>query len=364
MRNNLKKLFRQESFSKIFVKFGLKNSKGNLFLSICLISIILLAVLIRIQPLNWGYTLSEFDPFFHYSLAEYITENGFASWGEADIGSRSWYPFGRDIELSAFPGLPFSSAALYFLLSGLGIQITILDVCIMFPVLMAAATCIVAYFLGRDIGGNGVGLLSALFLALNPAYIGRTYLGFFDDETVGIFSIVLLSFFFLRSLNKKESWKVSLGYSVAAGLSLGYLFASWGASRYPLSLIALFTFILLIMGKYSRRLLSSYGALLGVSLLIAVSVPRLGLRYLSDFDCLAAIGILVLLVLVDFSQRFKLRKKRIMFLTLSFLVLGITAMILWYAGLITLPVAKFIGVINPLYRFENPLVESVQEHRP
>jgi len=364
LRNPLKKVFRQERFSKIFGKIGLKSSKGGLFFSICLISIVLLSILIRIQPLNWGYTLSEFDPFFHYSLAKHITENGFASWGEADIGSRSWYPFGRDIELSAFPGLPFSSAAIYFLLSGLGIQVTILDVSIMFPVLIAAATCIIAYFLGKDIGGKGVGLLSALFLALNPAYIGRTYVGFFDDETVGIFGIVLLSFFFLRSLNKKESWQVSLGYSAAAGLSLGYVFASWGASRYPLSLLALFIFILLIMGKYSRRLLSAYGVLLGVSLLIAVSVPRLGLRFLSEFDCLAAIGIFLLLVLVEFSQRFTMRKNRIMFLTLSFLALGITAMVLWYVGFISLPVAKFIGVINPLYRFENPLVESVQEHRP
>ena len=364
LKNPLNKIFRQERFSKIFDKVGLKSSKRGLLLSICLICIVLLAVLVRIQPLNWGYTLSEFDPFFHYSLAKHITENGFASWGEADIGSRSWYPFGRDIELSAYPGLPFSSAALYFILSGLGIQVTILDVSIMFPVLMAAATCIVAYFLGKDIGGKGVGLLSALFLALNPAYIGRTYLGFFDDETVGIFGIVLLSFFFLRSLNKKKSWQVSLGYSVAAGLSLGYIFASWGASRYPLSLLALFVFILVIIGKYSRRVLSSYGSLLIVSLIIAVSVPRLGLRFLSEFDCLAAIGVLLLLVLVEFSQRFTIRKNRIMFLTASFLALGITVVVLWYGGFITLPVAKFIGVINPLYRFENPLVESVQEHRP
>jgi dolichyl-diphosphooligosaccharide--protein glycosyltransferase len=364
LRNPLKKVFRQERFAKIFGKVGLKSSKGGLFFSICLISIVLLAILIRIQPSFWGYTLSEFDPFFHYSLAQHISENGFASWSEADIGNRSWYPFGRDIELSAFPGLPFSSAAIYFLLSGLGIQVTILDVCIMFPVLMAAATCIVAYFLGRDIGGKGVGLLSALFLAINPAYIGRTYLGFFDDETVGIFGILLLTLFFLRSLNKKESLQVSVGYSVAAGLSLGYVFASWGASRYPLALLALFIFTLLIMGKYSRRLLSSYGVLLGVSLLIAVSVPRLGFRFLSEFDCLAAIGIFIILVLVENSQRFTLRKNRIIFLTLSFLALGITAMVLWYGGLISLPVAKFIGVINPLYRVENPLVESVQEHRP
>jgi len=71
-----------------------------------------------------------------------------------------------------------------------------MDVCIIFPVLFGALTCIVAYFFGKDIGGKEVGLLSSLFLAVSPAYIGRTILGFYDTETVGILATLLSALFF------------------------------------------------------------------------------------------------------------------------------------------------------------------------
>lgn len=328
-----------------------------------MICIILLAVFIRVQPLNWGYSLSEFDPFFHYDVTKYIVKNGFLSWFEWHT-NRSWYPFGRDIGHSSLPGLPFTSAAIYYLLSGFGFQVTVLDVCIMLPIMMSIATCMVAYFLGKDVGGKGVGLLSALFLAINPAYISRTYLGFFDDETIGILGILLTILFFLRSLKQKEKWQISLGYSIATGLCLGYVCASWGASRYPLSLLALFTLLLIIAGKYNRRLLISYGTFMGVGLLIAIFVPKLGLRFLKEFDCLGAIGIFLILLVIEMSQRFKTKSSRTVFIIIFLLAIGSSAIALWHFGFISLPIRKFISVINPFYRVQIPLIESVQEHRP
>ena len=360
----LRRVFSRGGFSGAIRNIGPGISKGRLFLSLGMAFTIALAVFIRIQPLNWGRSLSEFDPYFHYDVTKQIVEKGFSSWTEAEIGRRSWYPFGRDVGRTSFPGLPFTSAVVYFILSGLGFQISVSDACIMFPVLMSVATCIVAYFLGKDVGGKGVGLPSALFLALNPAYIGRTYLGFFDDETVGIFGILLASLLFLRSLRQVERWQVSLGYSLAAGLCLGYVFSSWGASRYPLSLLALFTFILLIAGKYSRRLLTSYSAFMGVGLLIAVSVPKLGLNFLREFECIAAIGVFLILLIIEASQRFKKGRSRTAFVTAFLLAIGLSAVALWQNGFISLPVSKFISVINPLHRTGIPLVESVQEHRP
>jgi len=100
----------------------------------------------------------------------------------------------------------------------------------------------------------------------------------------GIFSILLLSLLYLRSLDPKYILKVNIFYAAGAGLSLGYIFASWGASRYVLSLIALTTFVLLVMKRYSRRLLISYGVTAGIGLLMAVSVPKLGFSFLREFE--------------------------------------------------------------------------------
>jgi dolichyl-diphosphooligosaccharide--protein glycosyltransferase len=337
-------------------------TKRNLFFVAALTLVVLIAVLLRLQPLNWGYTLSEFDPYFHYDVTEHIVANGFASWVDYRT-DRAWYPWGRHVGRTSFPGLPMTSAALHLGLQLLGVQASVLDVCILFPVLFAALTCIVAFFLGREVGGDGVGLLAALFLAITPAYIGRTTLGFFDTETVGIFGILLVFLFYIRAL-KAEDRRWQLGYGAAAGLALGYVFASWGASRYPLSLVALFTFILLVAGRYRRRLLAAYVPLVVVALLIALQVPKLGWPFIREFESIAAIGVVFLLAMREVAERFPAPRTRLLFSAVCVTGLAGAALALWVMGFISLPIGKFLSVLNPLLRLDSPLVESVQEHRP
>jgi dolichyl-diphosphooligosaccharide--protein glycosyltransferase len=314
------------------------------------------------MPFEWGFHLSEFDPYYQYYVTRHISENGLFSWYGWHV-DQMWFPQGRDVALLSFPAFPMTGAVLYFITSFIGLNISVLDVCILFPVVFAALTCIVIFFLGKELGGNSGGLLSALFLAVNPAYIGRTGLGFNDDETVGVFGILLTSFFFLRSLKQNEKWYISVGYALAGGIGLGYVNASWGASRYLISLLALFTFLLLIGKKYSRRLLISYGTILTVGFSIAVLVPKMGLKYITEIESLAAIGIFLLLFLYEISQRIP-EARRNVFIILSLSGLGISAIALSYFGLFSLPGLKFISVLNPFERITLPLVESVQEHRP
>ena len=118
-----------------------------------------------------------------------------------------------------------------------------------------------------------MGLFSAFFLALSSPYISRTSLGFFDDETVGIFGILLFVFFFLRSIDPQRSIKSTITNAVIGGLSLGYLFSSWGAARYPLGIVLVFVFVILLLRRYSSRLFISYGINFAVALLIAINVP-------------------------------------------------------------------------------------------
>lgn len=359
-----KKIFSRERYSKVAAyvwKYLPKFEKRSILFAICMAAIVALAVSLRILPLKWGFNLSEFDPYFQYEVTRYTAENGFFSWYDWHIDDM-WFPQGRDVALMSFPAFPMTGAALYFLISFLGIHVSVMDVCIVFPIVFAALTCIVAYYLGKEIGGSGAGLLSAFFLAVNPAYLSRTNLGFYDDETVGILGILLTSLFYLRAL-KQEKWQTSLAYALAAGLGLGYVFASWGASRYLVSLLVVFTFFLLIVKMYSRRLLLSYGMLIGVGLSIAILVPKLGLHFVREFETVAAIGVLLLLALHEISLRFS-EQRRNVFMVSALAGLGAMAMVLWWVGFISLPVAKFISVINPFERIDMPLVESVQEHRP
>ena len=365
LKTYIEKVFSKESFSKAISflwQHQLGAGKRNILFFICMVVIIALSICVRILPLRWGLSLSEFDPYFQYDVTNHIVENGLFSWRNWHMDDM-WFPQGRDVAYTSFPGFPMTGAVLYSIISFLGFNISVMDATILFPIVFSAITCIIAYYLGKEIGGSGVGLLSALLLALNPAYINRTNLGFYDDETVGVFGIILASLFYLRSLKKEGKWQISLAYALAGGATLGYVFSSWGASRYLLSLFALYTFFLVIAKTSSRRLLLSYGALMGVGLSVAMLVPKLGLKFITEFECVAAIGVFLLLTVLEISQHFS-EKRRNSVLVLLLAGLGVIAMTLSQFGFISLPVGKFISVINPFERVSMPLIESVQEHQP
>jgi dolichyl-diphosphooligosaccharide--protein glycosyltransferase len=320
-------------------------------------------ILLRLLPLNWGAYISEFDPYFQYDSTRYIVTQGYSSWFSWNQ-TKAWYPNGRDIARSSFPGVPFSGALFYFILHALGISVNLIDACIFFPIVMAALTCIIVYMFGRDIAGEKVGIFCSLFVAFNPSYILRTSLGFYDDETIGLFGFLLASIFYLRSLDSKHSTTVNLIYSVAAGLSLGYLAASWGASSYVFSLFALFSFILLLMGYNPHHLFRSDMFLTITSLFIACHVPKLGFSYLNQFEITVTLGVLLLLFINAVSQRFRTRFFRQSFIIGSLIAISLSVLLLWNYGLIHLPAERFLSVLNPFIRSENPIVQSVQEHQP
>lgn len=327
-----------------------------------LLSIIILTIAIRILPAQWGFTLSEFDPYYQYDITRHIAENGLLSWSDLHLDD-IWFPIGRNVGSASFPGLPMSGAILYHIITSLGFYVSVLDVCILFPVIFACFSVISIFYLGKELGGLGVGLFSALFLSLSPAYIGRTSLGFYDDETIGIFGVIITLLFFIRSLKSLGSQREHLGYAVAAGLGFGYVAASWGASRYLISLIALSTFLLFIFKRSNRHLLLSYGIFLLVGLSIAALIPKLGVRYIQEFEVLIAIGVFLILLFQDFSRRVA-SEHRLSFGILSIIGIGVLAIVLWYLGIISIPAQRFMSVLNPFIRFDIPLVQSVQEHRP
>ncbi len=365
---------------------GLKNvrairpkvSHSSLTKSTVILTILIIAFCVRLLPIRWGYYLSEFDPHYQYRQTKYIVENGlfgengWISWHDY----MSWYPWGNEIPYHSYPGLPVTAAALYLVLEALGVPLVpnpsldpllsdpVYNLCVIFPAIMGTVTCLAMYFLGRDLDGEAVGMLAALFLALDAAYIGRTTLGFFDDETVGIFGILIFSLFFLRSIDLKRPLKLGLLYAIAAGLSLGYLSVSWGASKYPIVMTALFALVLLIAGRYSLRLLLSYGVTFLLALSIAASIPYLGIGFLLGVEILPVYGVCFFLVVAEVSRRTKVLGRKLIYMAILCALAGAAVFFLWSRGMISGLEVKFWSVLNPFVRFENPLVESVAEHRP
>jgi dolichyl-diphosphooligosaccharide--protein glycosyltransferase len=325
--------------------------------------VVVLAVLFRAMRVRWGAYMDAFDPLFQLRVTEYVVENGFASWFSW-YDTMSWYPWGRNIATSSYPGVPFTGAFVYFLARAIGLDVTVFQVCLYFPVLMGAITCIVAYFLGRDLGGSTTGLLAAFFMAISEAFIGRTSLGFYDTENIGIFGMTVISLFFLRSLDSDRSFKERLVYGVVTGLSLGYTFASWGATRYLVGLLILFVLTVLVSERFERRHLISYALTLGVGFGIAIFVPRLGTRYLMSFENIAAI-LLGLLLVVYQVVRQKLEERQTLMLIGGLVIALVLGVFVLEAVGVANPISgKFLRVLFPGGKSsENPLSESVAEHK-
>jgi len=380
--SRIRELLSREKISSAFGRIGelrVKISHGMMLELSLLMLILVLASTVRLLPMRWGYFISEFDPYYQYRLTKDMVENGFLHW-TTWRDQMSWWPWGRDVAYTSFPGLAMTAASLYTVFNALGIPMVpaysgnplaadpIYNFVVIFPVIMATLTVLAIYFFGKDLGGKEVGLFSAFFLALNGSHIGRTSLGFFDDETVGIFSIIIYSLFFLRAIETERSLKSSLTYAIAAGLSLGFLFTAWGASRFPVGLTLLFVVVLLFLRRYSSRLLVAYSVTYAIALLIAINVPHLlGLRFLLEITNLGVFGVFALLCAFEIGLRIKTPRMKGIFV-LVIIAAGIAAFGALYAFGYVQPIAgRYLSVVFPFdesARAANPIVVSVQEHRP
>jgi len=333
------------------------------FVEISAILLILFtAFTIRFLPTRWGPYLAEYDTYFHYRMANYVVENGFQAWFTW-YDPLTWYPKGINVSATAYPGVAFSAALIYLFLKALGINISLLSIAMFFPVVMGTLACLALYFLGKDIGGKEVGLFAAFFLAINSAFISRTSMGFFDNENIGILGMILTFLCFLRSIEEEKPLRNRLSYALATGLSLSYVTVSWGATRYVPVMLALFTFLMILRGDYSRSLLVSYTTSIGLSYFFSSFAPVLGLRYLREISSLLVLSLIPILICHELMKKTEKTSNRIVLIGTIIIVLIGGIWFLESGGYVSSLATKFWGVINPFSRTQTPLVESVAEHR-
>ena len=375
--------FRRSSvrfLKQVFHRPKSKISRGSIMVMVTLLIIFVSALLLRLEPLLDSQPIVRaFDPWFQLRVTDYITENGYAaffSWYD----DSTWVPFGRDMTKTSYVGVPFTSAFFYFILNGFGISVDVITVSLILPAFMGALTAVVAFFLGRELYNNTVGLFTGIFTAFIPAFLQRTIAGFYDNECIGVFAIVLTTFLFMRGLKRG-----SISASVGAGLALGYLQMSWGASEFMLGLLALYAFTMLVIGRYSKKLLSSYLITISLGIFLGNLIPRNGFGNLTDFTILAPIGVAGLLAMYEIWLRIggyreatanvlTPHMKPILFGLIT-PVIGVVSYLI-YVGSNTLTIIpynstpilkiglKFLSVINPFLRLDQRILASVAEHLP
>jgi dolichyl-diphosphooligosaccharide--protein glycosyltransferase len=282
--------------------------------------------------------------------------------GQGWTNYQQWYPGGLDMSRS-LPSLPMTAAVLYTIISWLGVNVDLMAFCSIFPVIFGTVSCLLMYFVGKDMGGKSVGLFAALFLALAPSFLQRTALGFFDTEVLGIVGLLSFTLLFLRAIDKNRTLRSSLVYSVLSGLALAYLIGAWGAAYYLLDLTALFVFALLLLKRYSPRLLISYSLTFGLALGIAINIPYISLKYVTSVAVLPIAAIFVLLCIFEVLRHNVSSRTKVILAGTSFTIIVGGFLALWQFGYLRDIAGKFISVLDPFVRSAAPLIESVAEHR-
>ncbi len=354
---------------KGFGKSRIQVSHGTIITYTALLLILVIAFTIRVLPMRWeipsgALGLNEFDPFYQYSLVNKMVTDGLLSpyWPTAWINTQQFYPAGLDMSQS-LPSLPMTTAVLYNIVTALGVSIDLMSFCSIMAPLLGTLAVLILYFVGKEFAGKTAGLLSAFVLALMPSVIQRSSLGFFDTETIGLVSMLLFIFLFLRAIEPTRSLRSMVLYSLGSAATLAYFAAGWGAAYYLIDLVALFSLVLVFMKRYSQRLLISYSITFGLGLFAAIAVPILSPNYLTTATVLPVAGVFAVLCVAEVWRSQISARTKTMFAAglLGIAVVGVVLFAIF--GDLTSIAGKFISVLDPFQRASQPLIESVAEHR-
>jgi dolichyl-diphosphooligosaccharide--protein glycosyltransferase len=349
------------------IKTSVRVKPETVFIWLGLILTIALGVLVRLSPIFRGPPLIKaFDPWIQFHSTEYLVNNGMYKYFKWH-SFQSWYPEGID-RFNLRPGLVFATAILYNILNFFGLQVSLYEVAYFWPAIMGGFTILAIYYLGKEVLDARCGLLAAFFLAFSPGHIQRTIAGFFDNETIGVFSVLMLFLFFIRSIKTDKMYN-----SIIAGLFLGFLALSWGGLTYGFLLLPLASFIMILVGKYSARLLVSYVGAIGTGLLVFMINPTFTPSIiLTDMEI--AIPVLFLFFMIGYHILYvqKTKNPKVYKIIWNIIKWGsiptliVFGIIFWVAPQI-LPFnlnSRAQSIINPGIREAINLVASVGEHKP
>jgi dolichyl-diphosphooligosaccharide---protein glycosyltransferase len=361
--------FKQTLSKGLKVLGRIRFSHGSVLTFTALLLVLFIAFTVRVLPMRWEIPqgtlgLNEFDPYYQYSLTNRMVSQGLLSpyWPTPWINYQQFYPSGLDMSIS-YPSLPATTAVVYSFISALGVGIDLMSFCSLMAPILGTIAVLILFFVGKDMGGKTVGLIASLIMALSPSVIQRSSLGFFDTETTGVVALVLFIYLFMRSIDRNRSLKSAMLYSLGSALSLAYFASAWGANYFLVDLVAVFTLALILMKRYSQRLLISYSITFGLGFFLAITIPANTPRYLTSGTVLPVAAVFAVLCMTE-VLRAQISARTKTFITTAFLLALVVGFVSIAAfGDITSLAGKFLSVLDPFARSSQPLIASVAEHR-
>jgi len=358
---------------------------------------------------DYGYIIHEFDPWFNFRTTEYLAENGaskFFKWYDY----KSWYPIGRPIGTTIYPGMQFTAVWLWEALklvpaTKLDVPLpkfvyqwyksfklrfhkhgwihlpplpknpefgplSLNDVCVLIPAWfgsVASAFCgLLTYEVSRSVNAA---IVATGIMAIIPGHLMRSMAGEFDNEAVAMSIICSTFWLWLRSVRTPSSWP----FGVFAGLSYYYMVATWGGYIFVLNLIGVHALVLVGLGRFNSGVYRAYTIFYVLGTVLAMQVPVVGWTPLRSLEQMGPLGVFLgyqVLAICDARRRSRDLSvwQFVRFRIAAFMALGVGLVVvvallapMGYFG----PLSSRIRALFVQHtRTGNPLVDSVAEHQP
>merc|ERR1712038_1995525 len=310
--------------------------------------------------------IHEFDPWFNYRTTAYMVKHGFydfLNW----FDDRAWYPLGRVVGGTVYPGLMITSGSIHYVLSLLNIPTAIRDVCVFLAPIFSGLTAIATYLLTKELWSQGAGLFAAGFIAIVPGYISRSVAGSYDNEGIAIFALMFTYYLWIKSVKTG-----SIYWAAWTALSYFYMVSAWGGYVFIINLIPLHVFVLLLMNRYSQRVYVAYNSFFIIGLVCSMQIPFVGFQPVKTSEHMASAGVFALLQAVAFIKYIQtyLTKKefKYFFFTADAVAAALvfaTVVGLTWLGVIAPWSGRFYSLWDTGYaKIHIPIIASVSEHQP
>lgn len=348
----------------------LRNAFGNVLSFFILLLIGVLAFSIRLfSVIKYESVIHEFDPYFNYRVTQFLTKNGiYDFWNWFD--DRTWYPLGRVIGGTVYPGLTLTAGTLWWLLNSLNIPLSVETVCVFTAPIFSAFASWATYLLTKEVKGTGAGLTAAVLLAMVPSYISRSVAGSYDNEAVAIFALIFTFYLYIKTLNTG-----SLFYATLNALAYFYMVCSWGGYTFIINLIPMHVLLCIVTGRYSSRLYIAYAPLVVLGTLLAALVPVVGFNAVMTSEHFASFLVFIIIHVVALVYHVKGNLSPRMFKVAVTLVVsaGLVVCCAMIAVLVALVASsptkgwsgRSLSLLDPTYASKYiPIIASVSEHQP
>ncbi|XP_074606564.1 dolichyl-diphosphooligosaccharide--protein glycosyltransferase subunit STT3A [Acropora palmata] len=316
--------------------------------------------------LRFESVIHEFDPYFNYRTTRFLAEEGFYKFHNW-FDDRAWYPLGRIIGGTIYPGLMVTSAVLYHVLNFFHITIDIRNVCVFLAPLFSSFTTLVTYHLTKELKDASAGLVAAAMISIVPGYISRSVAGSYDNEGIAIFCMLLTYALWIKSVKTG-----SLFWSTMCALAYFYMVSSWGGYVFLINLIPLHVLALMLTGRFSHRIYVAYCCVYCLGTILSMQISFVGFQPVQSSEHMAAFGVFGLCQIhafVDYvrsrmpHEHFQLLFKSVVLVA----AIGVSTVggILTFTGKISPWTGRFYSLLDPSYAKNNiPIIASVSEHQP